>query len=49
MNNQTEQIFVFSLDGTLCHTNGDDYKNSVPIKERIEKVNDLYKQKQNSD
>ncbi len=40
-------IFVIDLDNTLCKTvkkeNGDwDYKNSVPIQERINKVNKLF-------
>jgi len=35
-------IYCFDLDNTLCSTIGGDYINSSPIKERIEKVNNLY-------
>lgn len=40
-------IYVIDLDHTLCNTikkeNGDwDYKNSIPYKERITKVNALF-------
>jgi len=31
----------FDLDNTLCFTNGNDYINSIPIKERIDYVNKL--------
>ena len=34
--------YVFDIDGTICHTEGSDYKNSQPIKERIAIVNSLY-------
>jgi len=36
--------YVFDLDNTLCRTTGGDYPNSEPIKERIEFVNQLYRQ-----
>lgn len=34
--------YVFDLDGTLCHTNGNKYQESVPWEERIDIVNKLY-------
>jgi hypothetical protein len=33
--------YYIDLDNTLCITKNGDYENSVPIKERIEKVNQL--------
>jgi len=33
--------YCFDLDGTLCHTIGSDYENSVPYPERIAHVNRL--------
>ncbi len=36
-------ILAFDLDGTLCKTVGNDYKNSTPIQYRINRVNELYK------
>lgn len=41
------KTYVFDLDNTLCITSKDndgkwDYRNSVPLKERIEKVNKLF-------
>ena len=35
-------IYCFDLDGTLCITEGSDYINSVPIQERIDRVNGLF-------
>lgn len=35
-------IYCFDLDGTLCHTDGSDYKESKPIQARIDYVNRLY-------
>jgi phosphatidate phosphatase PAH1 len=39
------KVYVIDIDGTIC-TNGDcsscKYEGSTPIKERIEKVNQLY-------
>lgn len=35
-------IYCFDLDNTLCITNGNDYENSEPIYNMIEKVNQLY-------
>jgi len=34
--------YVFDIDNTLCYTNDSNYENSMPIKERIAKVNTLY-------
>jgi quercetin dioxygenase-like cupin family protein len=33
--------YFIDFDNTLCHTVGNDYENSTPIKERIEYVNTL--------
>lgn len=35
-------IYVIDIDNTICHTNGNDYLNSVPILDRIDKINKLY-------
>lgn len=35
-------IYVFDLDGTLCHTEGANYDASQPMMRRIERVNALY-------
>jgi hypothetical protein len=35
-------IYCFDLDGTLCDTEGSDYVNSIPRRERIDAVNKLY-------
>ena len=37
-------VYCFDLDGTLCNTDGNNYKDSTPKKERIEIVNTLYDQ-----
>jgi capsule biosynthesis phosphatase len=37
-------IYVFDIDNTVCKTEGSDYKNSKPIRERINKINELYDQ-----
>ena len=36
------KTYCFDLDQTLCFTKGNDYENSLPILEMIEKVNYLY-------
>jgi hypothetical protein len=36
--------YVFDIDSTICTTNGSDYENSVPIANRVQKINDLYDQ-----
>ena len=35
-------IIYVDLDNTLCKTNGLSYEKSIPIKERILKINNLY-------
>ena len=37
-----KKIYIFDIDGTICKTNNGDYENSVPYKDRIEKINKLY-------
>jgi hypothetical protein len=37
-------IYCFDIDDTICRTNGLDYKSSVPIVERIEKINRLFEE-----
>jgi hydroxymethylpyrimidine pyrophosphatase-like HAD family hydrolase len=34
-------VYCFDLDGTLCTTDGNNYKDSTPKKERIKIVNTL--------
>lgn len=36
--------YIIDIDGTICETNGNDYKNSVPIPARIAYFNELYEQ-----
>ena len=36
--------YVFDIDGTICNTQESDYINSIPIYDRIDKVNKLYDQ-----
>ena len=35
-------IYCFDIDGTLCDTEDSDYKNSIPRKDIISRVNELY-------
>ena len=37
-------VFCFDLDQTLCLSTNDDYSNSIPLENRINFVNELYKQ-----
>ena len=37
-------IYCFDLDGTLCNTEGNNYSESTPKKDRIAVVNKLYEQ-----
>ena len=37
------KIICFDLDGVICQTNGNDYKNSKPITKTIKIINKLYK------
>lgn len=34
-------IYV-DIDNTICHTDGNNYKESIPIRENIDKINKLY-------
>tara|TARA_R110000824_G_scaffold285438_3_gene473632 strand:- start:217 stop:537 length:321 start_codon:yes stop_codon:yes gene_type:complete len=34
--------YVFDIDGTICINSNSDYENSVPIQDRIDKINQLY-------
>jgi len=34
-------IYLVDIDGTLCHTNGNDYENSIPNQTMIDQVNAL--------
>ncbi len=36
-------IYVFDIDGTICANAGSKYEESVPIKGRIDRINQLYK------
>ncbi len=38
----SSKTYVIDIDGTIFKTNGMDYENSVPISERILKINELY-------
>ena len=35
-------IYCFDIDDTICTTSGTDYSNSIPIENRIKKINSLY-------
>ncbi len=35
-------IFIIDVDNTICKTNGEDYENAKPYKDRIKKMNKLY-------
>jgi len=35
-------IYVFDIDGTICINSNSDYENSVPLQDRINKINQLY-------
>jgi histidinol phosphatase-like enzyme len=34
--------YVFDIDGTICINSNSDYENSVPLHDRIDKINQLY-------
>jgi hypothetical protein len=40
--NFKKKLICFDLDNTLCNTKGNKYKNSTPIKKKINFVNKLY-------
>ena len=35
--------YVFDIDGTICSISVDDYSLAEPFKDRIDKINELYK------
>ena len=35
-------VYCFNFDGPLCNTDGNNYSDSTPKKERIELVNKLF-------
>ena len=37
------KTYCFDIDGTICSISVDDYSLAEPFKDRIEKINDLYK------
>ena len=42
MEDKTKMIYVFDIDNTICYNKDGNYENSVPIEDRIEKINKLY-------
>ncbi len=36
------RVLAIDIDGVICKTEGSDYKNSIPIKEAINKINSLH-------
>jgi hypothetical protein len=34
--------YIFDIDGTICTNTNGDYENASPLKNRIEKINQLY-------
>ena len=36
------KIFIVDIDNTICRTEGEDYENATPYKDRIAKMNKLY-------
>lgn len=36
-------IFAIDIDGTICVTKGLNYEDAIPIKERIEVINNLHR------
>ena len=37
-------IYVFDIDGTVCTNTNGDYERARPYSERVERINDLYKE-----
>jgi glycerol-3-phosphate cytidylyltransferase len=35
-------IYCFDIDGTICDTNGNDYRNALPFEEVLREINRLY-------
>ena len=42
MEGRQPKLIYVDIDNTICHTQGNDYKNSVPIPKHIAKINKLY-------
>ena len=38
------QIYCFDIDETICHTQGMDYYSATPITNRIQKINQLFRE-----
>ena len=38
------RIYCIDIDGTICTTEGTDYSKAIPIKKRIEQINNLYEE-----
>jgi hypothetical protein len=38
-----KRLIYIDIDGTICKTKGDDYANSLPLKGRIKKINQAFK------
>tara|TARA_E500000331_G_C17248009_1_gene709878 strand:- start:2082 stop:2408 length:327 start_codon:yes stop_codon:yes gene_type:complete len=36
--------YVFDIDGTICTKTDGDYSDALPIQDRIDKINQLYKE-----
>jgi hypothetical protein len=34
--------YIIDIDGTICRTTGSNYRESIPIQERIDRINQLY-------
>ena len=41
-NTKKKLVYCFDIDGVICSTNDNDYKNSEPIHKSIKKINELY-------
>lgn len=37
-------VYIFDIDGTICHNENSNYESSVPMYDRIEKINALYEE-----
>lgn len=37
-------IYIVDIDNTICKSENSDYKNSIPMYERIKKINQLYEE-----
>jgi histidinol phosphatase-like enzyme len=37
-------VYVFDIDGTICLNENSEYEKSVPMLDRIEKINKLYEE-----